>query len=41
MIDALPPEAKQALGAAMAQGVPMQEALARIVPAAQPAQGNA
>ena len=41
MIDSLPPEAKQALGAAMAQGVPMQEALARIVPAAQPAQGNA
>ena len=41
MIDALPPEAKQALGTAMAQGVPMQEALARIVPATQPAQGNA
>jgi hypothetical protein len=39
VVDAMPPEAKQALGAAMAKGVPVREALERIVGAMQ--QGNA
>ena len=41
LIDSLPPEAKQALGQAIAEGVPVREAVARIVQAAQqqPQQG--
>lgn len=35
VVDAMPPEAKQALGMAMARGVPVREALERIIPAAQ------
>lgn len=35
VVDSLPPEAKQALGMAMARGVPVREALERIIPAAQ------
>ena len=35
VVDALPPEAKQALGMAMARGVPVREALERIIPAVQ------
>lgn len=35
VVDALPPEAKQALGMAMARGVPVREALTRIAQVAQ------
>ena len=35
MVDSMPPEAKQALGMAMARGVPVREALERIIPQAQ------
>lgn len=41
VVDALPPEAKQALGMAMARGVPVREALTRIAQAAQPQQQSA
>jgi hypothetical protein len=37
VVDAMPPEAKQALGMAMARGVPVREALERIIPQAQQA----
>ena len=44
MISQLPPQAKQALGKAIAQGVPIREALTRIVEAVkgtqQQPQGN-
>lgn len=41
VVDALPPEAKQALGMAMARGVPVREALTRIAQAAQQQQQTA
>lgn len=41
MIQSLPPEAQQALGQAVAQGVPVSAALERIIPAVQQAQGTA
>lgn len=41
LIQQLPPEAQQALGQAVSQGVPISAALERIIPAAQAAQGTA
>ena len=35
LVDQMPPEAKQALGMAMARGVPVRKALERIIPATQ------